>query len=130
MKQLAASNPIFSNQYVEVDLTLVFDVSADDKNYIRLMVDTFRKTFPATIQRIQNALANRDWDQLYKAAHFSKSSLSIIKVTGMLQAAKEIEAAAKHQQDAEYISRQLDELKERFRQADELLGKQFVDEPA
>lgn len=110
---------------VSVDLSMVYDVTANDESYVIKMVETFLATMPATINTIEDAVKGSDWNQTYLTAHRAKSSLQIIKVTDMLETALAIELNAKKQSNTQAIPALLQKLKANFATAQQLLSKKY-----
>lgn len=95
---------------IHVDLSLVYDVAGNDEGYVRLMVQTFLNTMPTNLEKIKRAAADKQWDALYQAAHYIKSSLSIITIGDMLPTAKEIELSARTRQDLDKNDERIERL--------------------
>lgn len=74
---------ILRNEDVAVDISMLYDVSGNDESYVRTMVQTFLKHMPNYLQAIESSLRKEDWDNVFKTAHFAKSSLSVIRVIEM-----------------------------------------------
>lgn len=113
------------NQGIEIDLGIVYEVSANDMEYARLMIHTFLNTMPRTIANIKAAYDAKDWHGLYKAAHFSKSSLSVIKVGDMLEVSKAIEVSARTEQNLEQIENLIEQLTRQYAKAEKILQVHF-----
>lgn len=120
------SNPhLLLNKNVTVDLSMIYEISGDDESYINLMVQTFLESMPGTLEKINQSLSDADWDGLYKAAHFAKSSLSVIKVSEMHETAFAIEQNAKHRTSLDTLPALVSKLNQNFAAAEEVLATRF-----
>lgn len=119
-------NPhILIAENVAVDLSVPYEVCGDDEPYILKMVETFLKNMPGTLMRMENALQQKNWNEVYQAAHFAKSSLSIIKVTDMLESAKTIEMSARRKENLDIIAGKIELMKQKFSLAERLLAENY-----
>ena len=116
---------ILVNKDVSVDLSLLYDISGDDESYITMMVQTFLETMPATLNKINNCLNECDWDGLFRAAHYAKSSLSVIKVKEMFEVISVIEENAKSKVDLHLLPELVEKANRSFQVAEEVLLKKF-----
>jgi HPt (histidine-containing phosphotransfer) domain-containing protein len=89
------SPTILTEEDVSVDVTMLYDIAGNDDAYIRMMVYTFLDNLPGTVGKIKDYHDQEDWDSLYKAAHYAKSSLSIIRISDLYAVAQKIETSAK-----------------------------------
>lgn len=116
---------IIENKNISIDISIVCEVSGNDESFIKTMVQTFLKTMSETIRKIEKSLSEQDWENVYKCAHFAKSSLSIIKVGEMLKLVLQAEASAKNKTDLDTIPGAVKKLKEKYAFAEELLLEKF-----
>ena len=114
---------------VEVNLEIVYDVSGNNADYIALMIETFLKSMPGTMESIQQYCAAEDYDNLFKSAHFAKSSLSIIQVSGMLDLVKQIEVNAKSKINLEALPSLVKAAVEKYKLAEKILNAEFKTTP-
>ena len=122
------SNPyILENENVSVDLSMLYDISAKDKNFINKMVITFLKHMPVTLRELEQSLNNQDWENVYKAAHSAKSSLSIIKIEEMFNGIIQIEENARNRVSLDSIPGVVEKIKRKFLFAEEILKAKFLD---
>jgi CheY-like chemotaxis protein/HPt (histidine-containing phosphotransfer) domain-containing protein len=120
------SNPyILVSKNISVDLTMLYDISADDEGYIGVMVQTFLENMPNTLKKIEQCLEDKNWEGLYQAAHYAKSTLSVIKVSEMFDAVLAIEASAKNKTNLETLPALLQKVTDSFSIAQDILGKKF-----
>jgi CheY-like chemotaxis protein/HPt (histidine-containing phosphotransfer) domain-containing protein len=116
------SNPyILTNKGVVVDISMLYEVASDDESYIQLMISTFLENMPITIERIEKSYSDGNYDQLYSAAHYAKSSLSVIKINEMLEWVQKIEASAKNKTNLETLPELIEKVKTRFVVARQIL---------
>jgi CheY-like chemotaxis protein len=120
----AESHLIVSGDVV-VDVSMLYDISGNDESFIKTMIETFAGNMPGTFAKIEQSLHEKDWEKVYKAAHFAKSSLSVIKVNDMYELAFSIEKNARNITDLETIPELFSRLKTRFDQAKQLLFKKY-----
>lgn len=63
-----------------VDLSLLNELSESDSEYKKTIIHMFLDSMPETIRQIEDAYQVKDYEALAKAAHYAKSSLSVINV--------------------------------------------------
>jgi CheY-like chemotaxis protein len=63
-----------------VDLSLLNELSESDSEYKKTIIHMFLDSMPETIRQIEEAYDEKNYDALAKAAHYAKSSLSVINV--------------------------------------------------
>lgn len=108
-----------------IDISMLYAISEDDDTYIRKMVETFLANMPVTLQKIEAAISSNNWDEVYKSAHYAKSSLSVIKVQGMNDNMLRIELNAKHRTDLPHLPQLLNTINREFENARKLLQEKF-----
>ncbi|MDB5192445.1 MAG: luxQ [Segetibacter sp.] len=120
-------NPnILSNKEVAVDINMLYEIAGNDKAYIEMMIKTFLENIPGSLNKIEEAATNEDWENTYLAAHYTKSSLSVIKVDDMFDCVFKIEKNARNKVDLQSILPLVKKLKEKFAQAEQLLSSRFA----
>lgn len=107
-----------------VDLEMLNELAEGDIEYKNTIINMFLESMPETIQKMEDNLAQEDWTNLYKSAHYGKSSLSVIKVPEMYKLAHSIEHNAKQEVQLETIQASLNLFKTYFDQAKEYLLKE------
>lgn len=126
-----STNPyILANKNISVDLSMLYEISGDDESYISVMVQTFLENMPNTLKKIDSALSAEDWEGLYRAAHYAKSSLSVIKINEMFDAVITIEGNAKNKTHLQSLPSLVKKVNESFLIAEEILSKKFGPEVA
>jgi HPt (histidine-containing phosphotransfer) domain-containing protein len=125
-QESATANPyILTGMNTSVDITMLYEISGDDEDYIALMVQTFLQNMPVTLRKIEESLLSEDWEGVYKTAHFAKSSLSVIKVSNMLEAVLSVEENAKKRINLQTVPQLVKLIKESFEEAEKVLSGKF-----
>lgn len=104
----------YSKEGVSVDLNMIYEISGNDETYIVKILQTFLSIMPVTLKRIEEAANDKNWEEVYKAAHYAKSSLSIIKVGEMHKSAFLIEHNAKNIVELQIIPGIINKMKAEF----------------
>lgn len=117
---------ILTANNVSVDLSMLYDICGDDESYISVMMQTFLENMPNTVRDINESLQREDWDALFKAAHRAKSSLSVVKVSKMLESVLLVEDRAKNRMSIDTIARDVEKINEAFAIAQQLLSKKVA----
>ncbi len=121
------TNPhIFSNKIVTIDFSILFEVAGEDPVFLKTMLTTFIDNMPDTLSKIQKGIETGDWDTVYKAAHFAKSSLSIVKVDKMLELVLLIEKQAKTRENLDQIAENFAEMSKSFQHAKQVIQEQML----
>lgn len=115
------SNYLLQNGDVVIDISMLYEISDNDKNFILTMVRTFLKNMPVTLQNLEQGLNNKDWEQVYKAAHSAKSSLSVLKIKQMLDLVLQIEENALNKINLDNVPALADKIKQTFFLAEQIL---------
>lgn len=110
---------------VVVDISMLYEVAANDEACIKLMAQTFLNTVPNTLQLIENSYQEKDYEQLRSSAHKMKSAFSIIKVNDMLGWFKEIEQLAKEQSTKPLLAELVNKMSARFLIVQKVLTDKF-----
>lgn len=101
----------------EVDLEMLNELAEGDNEYKATIINMFLEGMPESIQKMETNLADKDWENMYKSAHYAKSSLSVVKIPVMYDLAHGMEIKAKQQQQLEEIAAALKLFKEYFASA-------------
>jgi HPt (histidine-containing phosphotransfer) domain-containing protein len=97
-----------------VDLNMLFDVCDNDLQSILKILHTFLNNMPGTLERIEVAIEKENWEEVYQASHYAKSSLAVVKVGNMWHLAFSIEKSAKTRSGLSAIKGSLEEMKNQF----------------
>ena len=116
---------IISTSQVAIDMGMLYEIAGDDREYIHTMVTTFLENMPDTLQKMEDCLGAKDYDSLYRAAHYAKSSLSVIKINDVQGLVEKIEQNAKKRVELETLESLLDQVKEKFLIAEKVLVEKF-----
>jgi len=120
------NNPyIIDNKDVSIDVSMLYNISGNDESFICTMVQTFLKTMPKTIKKLEESLNNQDWENVYKSAHFAKSSLSVIKIDEMLDWVVQAEQSAKDENSVYLLPGLVKKIIEKYSFAAVLLKEKF-----
>jgi len=120
------SNPyLLTGENVAVDISMLYDISGNNESYIQAMVHTFLSNMPKTLQKIDQSLQAQDWEQVYKNAHHTKSSLSVIKIIEIFDWVFSIEQNAKAQTNLTSIPDIFNKVKLKFKLAEQVLLQKF-----
>jgi len=105
-----------------VDFSFLYEISDNDQQYIHDVIEIFLSTTPEGLEKLEDLIRNtKDWDAIYKQAHFLKSSVSIVKVKDMFDDLAKIEALAKQQSGMDEITSLLDKMLAIFKEAHPVL---------
>lgn len=116
---------IISTPEVAIDMSMLYEIAGDDKEYINTMVGTFLANMPATLKKIEEYFGTQDYNSLYKAAHYAKSSLSVIKISDLYEWVEKIEHNAKFGKDLHTLQTLINDVKEKFAVAEKVLVENF-----
>ncbi len=97
-----------------VDLTLLNELSESDNEYKKTIINMFLETMPETIQQIENEFAAQNWDAFSKAAHYAKSSLSVINVESMRLLVGKMEMYSKKLENLNQLGGMVQEMKSQY----------------
>lgn len=123
---MTTNNPnIIENKNIAIDVSILYYISGNDESFIGAMVQTFLKTMPETIKELEQSLSDRDWENVYRYAHFAKSSLSIIKIGEVLDWVVQVEVNAKNETDLDILPELVEKIKEKYSLAAVMLNEKF-----
>lgn len=88
-----------SVEEIDFDINCLNELKEIDSDYVKVILELFIKNTPEVLEKLQKACEDKDWDGLYRTAHFIKSSLAVIKVEKMYHLASELELNAKFDQE-------------------------------
>lgn len=116
---------VIENENISVDLSILYEISGNDKNFVYRTVSAFLKNMPQTLNKIQQSVSNLDWENVYFSAHSAKSSLFIIKADDMLDWMIRLEENAKNKVNLDNVSGLVKKIKEKYFFAEEILNDRF-----
>jgi CheY-like chemotaxis protein/HPt (histidine-containing phosphotransfer) domain-containing protein len=97
-----------------VDLSLLNELSESDNEYKKTIINMFLETMPETIQQIEKEFAAENWDAFSKAAHYAKSSLSVINVEQLRLLVGKMELYAKKLENLDQLGGMVKEMKDQY----------------
>ncbi len=109
-----------------VDLEMLNELAEGDNEYKVTILTMFLESMPETIQKMEENLAAKDWENMYKSAHYAKSSLSVVKVPEMHKLAHAMELSAKQGVQLDSIPETLNVFKKYFEQVKEIILKEIT----
>lgn len=119
-------NPyIIENENVSIDVSMLYDISGNDKSFIYTMVQVFLKNMPNSLNKIQQSLNNQDWEDVYRSAHSAKSSLSVIKIKEMFDWVVQIEENVIKKTSLDSVPDLVEKIKKKYLFAEEILNERF-----
>ena len=81
------------------DLTMVESIAGGDTDFVKKMVQIFLDTMPPSVNQLNEALQNKDWDALSKLAHKMKSTIDSMGIVRLREVIRTIEANGKSRND-------------------------------
>jgi HPt (histidine-containing phosphotransfer) domain-containing protein len=128
---LTDNNPhIIRGVNVGIDVSMLYNISANDQSFISKIVETFLRTFPDTVKKIDDSLREGNWENVYLFAHHAKSSLSIIRIGEVFDWVVQVEVNAKNRTNLDIIPGLVKKIKDTYLEADELLRSEFLNNNA
>lgn len=98
--------------YINLDY---IDLMTDGDNDMKAtMLEMLLEEMPAEIEKMKGHLDAQEWEDLFKAAHKMKSTLSFIGNDNMTQANISIEHNAKHEENIDQIPQYLEVLENTY----------------
>lgn len=124
--RVVPTNPnILTRGDAVVDISMLYEIAGNDEAYIEAMISTFIENLPMVIAKMEAAYAKREWQGVYKAAHYAKSSLSVVKIPGIFECVKAIEDNAKDEVNLQDIPGLLRNIKQKFAVAENILNEKL-----
>jgi len=80
------------------DLSYLKSVSNNNEDFVNEMIDTYLKTMPKSIEEVRTFFNQKDWENLSRAAHKLKPSITLLGIHKAKELASEIERIAKTEQ--------------------------------
>ncbi len=85
----------------QYDLNYLRNISGNNTEFIREMLQTFTQSIPTSLQEIEEALFKKDFTKLARVVHQIKPSMTLLGINHMKDAAVKIENIAKSETPAE-----------------------------
>jgi HPt (histidine-containing phosphotransfer) domain-containing protein len=111
-----------SQEEVYIDFSFLDSLSATDDKFKREVISIFLANTPGSVEKLEEIVRNQeDWEEIYKQAHYLKSSFSVIKISHINELLQKIEQLAKKETKRSEIEAATKELVEIFNKALPLL---------
>lgn len=95
-----------------IDYSYLYEISDNDREFIKDMLDTVIKNTPGNLDEIEKAGDEKKWTELARSVHKLKPSLLLLNIDSLTAHIKRLEADAKGQIDLELIPTKIAELRE------------------
>lgn len=116
---------LIETEHVSIDVTMLYDVSGNDMNFIYSTVRAFLKNMPDTLNKLEQSLLMQDWDNVYKLSHQARSALSIVKIDELFAWMTQVENNAKNKTSLNSIPDLINRIKEKYVFAEVILNERF-----
>lgn len=120
-----ANRHIVTNGKASVDLSMLYEIAGNDDVYIKTMISTFLENLPVVIKKIEASYAEQDWENVFRSAHYAKSSLSVVKITDVFDWIVIIETSAKKRIDLDAIPDLIEKVKKKYVIVERILVDRF-----
>lgn len=101
------------------------EMAEGDEDFINSVVSVFLEEIPLDLKELEEALNERNYEQVYKLAHKIKPNVDLLGMEQTRAAALEIETLGKNQNNAAEIARIFPLLKKDIHQVISELKKDF-----
>lgn len=105
---------IIDNTAPTIDLSLLNELSESDAEYKKTIIHMFLDSMPETIRQIEEAYNTKNYDALAKAAHYAKSSLSVINVEDLRALVARLELNCKKMENLHELKRLVKTVKVKY----------------
>lgn len=110
-----------------VDFSYIMELGGSRPEFIQQVLTIFMENTPPGLKELEALVKEeKDWDRIYKQAHFLKSSVGVVKVRDMQQKLQQIELLAKEQREMDTIKTLLTEIVEIFAQAEHVINEKLA----
>jgi CheY-like chemotaxis protein len=97
-----------------IDLSLLNELSESDSDYKKTIIHMFLDSMPETIRQIEEAYNTKNYDALAKAAHYAKSSLSVINVEDLRALVARLELNCKKMENLHELKKLVNTVKVKY----------------
>ncbi|RYD59494.1 MAG: hypothetical protein EOP56_01115 [Sphingobacteriales bacterium] len=81
---------------VYIDFSFLDGLSVTDDNFKREVINIFLANAPGSVEKLDEIVREEgEWEEIYKQAHYLKSSFSVIKISHINDLLQKIEQLAK-----------------------------------
>lgn len=94
------------------DLTYLRGITRNNDDVIRMTIDKFLASIPASSDNMKKALLSEDWDSLGAEAHKLLSSVGILKIKKMETLVRNLESNCKERAHLEVVPDMVKEVRE------------------
>jgi HPt (histidine-containing phosphotransfer) domain-containing protein len=102
------------------------EYAGGDAEVAMSLIEIFLKQVPESIQESEQAIAETNWNKVYRAAHKIKSSISVFKLDALYTLIQSIEENARDQNNLDKIPGQFAEFKKGCAMLIKSLNKELV----
>jgi PAS domain S-box-containing protein len=96
------------DEHPSFDLSYLKSVSNNDESFVKEMIETYLETMPGSIEEVRSFSRQRDWENLSRAAHKLKPSITLLGIHQAKELASEIERNAKLKQISPEFNRTIE----------------------
>ncbi|MEQ6122190.1 Hpt domain-containing protein [Reichenbachiella sp. MALMAid0571] len=89
---------------IKVDLEYIYNISDNDRDFIKEMLTTFVKITPESVDGINYAFETKNWKEMGRIAHKIKPSILLLGIDEFSNLVREIEQITKNEIDIDSIS--------------------------
>ena len=114
-----------SDGEVVIDLSYLDELASSDNAYIKTMITLFIESMPLTLDKLEQYNNKGDWENLFKTAHYAKSSLSVIQIKKLYDLASQIENTARLNKDFSTNEIIIAKMKSIYAKAEKLFHKEL-----
>lgn len=123
-----------------IDFSYLQELSGGDSKYLYELLNIFLGSTPAGLDTLEKLIdKGKDWEAIWKQAHFLKSSAGIVRVRGMYAQLLQIEQLGRKHEGIEQVRQAMADIKTTFAEAHKILIQEkekhkkiagITDEPA
>lgn len=90
-----------------IDYSYLYEISDNDREFIKDMLETVIKNTPDNLKEIQDAGSAKKWNDLARSVHKLKPSLLLLDIDTLTQTIKQLESNAKDQTNLDEVPKQI-----------------------
>lgn len=100
------------NLELPLDFSYLYEISDNDRDFIKEMLETIVKNTPSNMEEINLAYEQKKWEEIGRLVHKLKPSLLLLNIGPISTLIKSLESNAKGQKNLDSIDTQIAELNE------------------
>lgn len=108
LKKEVKETPENTNEFVYTESKKLYSlnhlIELDDMDCLCEVLQLFVESTPVIMSEIKNAIAEQNWDEVYKKSHKLKSSIGILQMAKMMSLISKIESDAKERKNLHQIA--------------------------